>query len=419
MLEAAIIADDFTGANATGILLKKKGLKVTTLLKPNSNIDKINAEVISISTNSRSIDPKEAYKRVYEAAKTVIKSTPYVAKRIDSTLRGNLGAEIDAVLDAAGEGYRAAVVPVYPKSGRVCVGGYLLVNGTPLQLTEVAKDPKCPIRSSNVKELISSQTKRSIANITLDIVAGGRKAISDAFFQVKEDIVVFDAVTDDDIENIASALSGQEKIICVDPGPFTAAFIEQKMGFQKQDGIFLILGSVSELTTAQLNYLLKRKEAYICKISVPEILTNEEAAIKKALEVLIQHYKPGLIMGISTKGDASDVLDLQSYSIKAQCDPEEISNRINETLSRIAYTFVKDKPFSGIYITGGDTALAFFDVLGINEFTVESEVLPLAVHGTAKVNDRLYNVVTKGGLVGNVEALYDIVNYLESLMKGE
>jgi len=58
-------------------------------------------------------------------------------------------------------------------------------------------------------------------------------------------------------------------------------------------------------------------------------------------------------------------------------------------------------------------------VLGINEFTVESEVLPLAVHGTAKVNDRLYNVVTKGGLVGNVEALYDIVNYLESLMKGE
>jgi len=50
-------------------------------------------------------------------------------------------------------------------------------------------------------------------------------------------------------------------------------------------------------------------------------------------------------MGISTKGDASDVLDLQSYSVKAQCDPEEISNRINETLSRIAYTFVKDKPF--------------------------------------------------------------------------
>jgi len=49
-----------------------------------------------------------------------------------------------------------------------------------------AKDPKCPIRSSNVKELISSQTKRSIANITLDIVAGGRKAISDAFFQVKK-----------------------------------------------------------------------------------------------------------------------------------------------------------------------------------------------------------------------------------------
>jgi len=32
MLEVAIIADDFTGANATGILLKKKGLKVLRCL---------------------------------------------------------------------------------------------------------------------------------------------------------------------------------------------------------------------------------------------------------------------------------------------------------------------------------------------------------------------------------------------------
>jgi len=99
--------------------------------------------------------------------------------------------------------------------------------------------------------VISSQTKRSIANITLDIVAGGRKAISDAFFQVKEDIVVFDAVTDDDIENIASALSSQEKIICVDPGPFTAAFIEQKMGFQNKTVFFLFL--VVFLNSPQLN----------------------------------------------------------------------------------------------------------------------------------------------------------------------
>jgi len=74
MLEAAIIADDFTGANATGILLKKKGLKVTTLLKPNSNIDQVNAEVISISTNSRSIDPKEAYKEFMKRLKRSLRA---------------------------------------------------------------------------------------------------------------------------------------------------------------------------------------------------------------------------------------------------------------------------------------------------------------------------------------------------------
>jgi len=184
MLRAAIIADDFTGANATGILLKKKGLEVTTLLRPSHDLEQIDAEVVSISTNSRGISAEEAYEQVYEAAKTVLERTPYIAKRIDSTLRGNLGAEIDAVLDAAGQEYKAVVVPVYPKSGRICVGGYLLVNGTPLQLTEVAKDPKCPIRSSNVKELISLQTKRAVANIKLDVVAAGKEAIAEAFSQI-------------------------------------------------------------------------------------------------------------------------------------------------------------------------------------------------------------------------------------------
>jgi len=70
-----------------------------------------------------------------------------------------------------------------------------------------SKDPKCPIRSSNVKELISLQTKRAVANIKLDVVAAGKEAIAEAFSQIEENIVVFDAVTDDDIENIASALS--------------------------------------------------------------------------------------------------------------------------------------------------------------------------------------------------------------------
>jgi len=155
------------------------------------------------------------------------------------------------VLDAAGEGYRAAVVSCLPKVGKSMCGRVFIGKWHPTSAHRSGQRSKMPIRSSNVKELISSQTKRSIANITLDIVAGGRKAISDAFLQVKEDIVVFDAVTDDDIENIASALSDQEKIICVDPGPFTAAFIEQKMDSRNKTVFFLFL--VVFLNSPQLN----------------------------------------------------------------------------------------------------------------------------------------------------------------------
>ena len=50
-----------------------------------------------------------------------------VGKRIDSTVRGNLGVETDALLEAMGENSVAVVVASYPDSGRIVSGGYLLV----------------------------------------------------------------------------------------------------------------------------------------------------------------------------------------------------------------------------------------------------------------------------------------------------
>ena len=92
-----------------------------------------------IPTESRAIDPREAYDRVKNAlAVTRDDGVKLYAKRIDSTLRGNLGSETDAFLDLLGPDYIAVCVPCFPSSGRVLVGGYLLVNGVPLQKTEVA-----------------------------------------------------------------------------------------------------------------------------------------------------------------------------------------------------------------------------------------------------------------------------------------
>ena len=65
-------------------------------------------------------------------------------KRIDSILIGNIGSEIDAILDKDKESI-AVVVAFYPDSGRISRGVFLLVDSVPVQNTLVAKDPKYPV----------------------------------------------------------------------------------------------------------------------------------------------------------------------------------------------------------------------------------------------------------------------------------
>src|SRR5690554_2589272 len=117
MIEVVIIADDLTGANATGVLLARKGFKTSTFLSLGEDFESIKKEfnVISTTTDSRGLTDKEAYSRVNDVVKFFKdKDVRLFSKRIDSTLRGNLGAEIDAVLDELPEDQLAIVVPAFP-----------------------------------------------------------------------------------------------------------------------------------------------------------------------------------------------------------------------------------------------------------------------------------------------------------------
>ena len=75
------------------------------------------------------------------------------SKRIDSTLRGNLGGETDAMLDCLGKDFIAVSAPCFPSSGRTLVGGYLLVDDLPLHKTNIAIDPKTPVKTSDMARL--------------------------------------------------------------------------------------------------------------------------------------------------------------------------------------------------------------------------------------------------------------------------
>ena len=101
MPQILIAADDYTGANDTAVLMTGIGFSTYTVLEEDVNCLP-DAQCIAISTDSRACPDQEAYRRVYEVtAKLRSGDTFLLSKRIDSTLRGNLGAEIDAMLNGA------------------------------------------------------------------------------------------------------------------------------------------------------------------------------------------------------------------------------------------------------------------------------------------------------------------------------
>ena len=146
MPKLLIIADDFTGALDAGVQFASLGAK--SLVVTEDDYDLSNAEgldVLIYDAETRHITPKEAYQKVYGFVKRADrKKFPYIYKKTDSGLRGNIGAEIAGAMDALGID-EAAFVPAFPAMRRVTRGGVHYVDGVPVAESMFASDPFEPV----------------------------------------------------------------------------------------------------------------------------------------------------------------------------------------------------------------------------------------------------------------------------------
>ncbi|MFZ9747406.1 MAG: four-carbon acid sugar kinase family protein, partial [Opitutaceae bacterium] len=79
-----------------------------------------------------------------------------VFKKIDSTLRGPVAAELAAVRRQF-PGHRLLFCPANPAAGRTVEHGQLLVRGVPVLATEFARDPAAPVRDGNLPRIAGAQ----------------------------------------------------------------------------------------------------------------------------------------------------------------------------------------------------------------------------------------------------------------------
>jgi len=158
-----VIADDLSGAAELAAIAFARGFsaEVQRQFEPTSD-----ADVIAVDTDSRGLSPEAAAQRVEDVTRAVVAARPaWIYKKVDSVLRGNVRAEIEAVVRVVARDSVAAIpsrsgwlrvllIPANPSRGRTIVGGRLLIDGVPLDQTPFRDDPDHPRQSSLVSELL-------------------------------------------------------------------------------------------------------------------------------------------------------------------------------------------------------------------------------------------------------------------------
>lgn len=145
-MKVAVIADDLTGAADTGVQLVRAGYRTAVAFRgfPVPPADDLDA--VAVDTDSRAMSAASAAKLVVEAGHRM-RGARVVFKKVDSTLRGPMAAELSAALEATGREV-AVFCPAFPDAGRTVSGGVLLVNGVPVHETGFRDDPVTPVLES-------------------------------------------------------------------------------------------------------------------------------------------------------------------------------------------------------------------------------------------------------------------------------
>jgi len=429
MAQCIVIADDLTGANATGVLLRKMDYRTYTIMESSRMRDPeiASCDCMIYSTDSRGIDRETAYRRVFEAVSLCRDERVRVfGKRIDSTMRGNIGSETDAFLDALGEDVIAVSAPCFPESGRIVAGGYMLVNGRMLHLSEAAADPKKPVHISNIGRIFEQQSKYRVGSIFMDDMMDGKDHLAAKMRTLADEgcrIITVDCVTQEDLDLIADGLiSSGLKFITVDPGVFTAAVAGKMLQRPDRSGrgrILAVIGSVNPVTKAQMEELWKHcPEVRNIFVKIMELVRSDESRereIKRVSAEAAASASSCEVISITGEGLYPEHrIDLNEFT-DSSTNVEALSERINASFAEIAARiFGECRVFQGIYSSGGDITEAICRRFGTSAICLHDEVLPLAAYGQFSTGSFAgLHIITKGGMVGNRDAAERCISYLK------
>ncbi|MBA2941137.1 four-carbon acid sugar kinase family protein [Paenibacillus sp. CGMCC 1.16610] len=433
MKQIAIIADDLTGASDSGVQFARKGLQTQVFF----DIEQISKsqqtmETIVIDTDSRSTLQEIAYARVKEAARHIDQAAfPHIYKKMDSTLRGNLGVEIDAVMDVIPYDF-AVVAPAFPTIGRTTLQGVHYLNGVPVSETEIANDPKCPVKESDLVKLFASQSNRKVGLIPLEILHAGKDQVHlniQSLLETETELIVFDAVTEEDVQHIAEWVAQTSYKILWAGSAGLADFLPDALSLpvctsdsapQLSGGtkpVMLVAGSISQVTRGQVAAYNSDPQVIAVELDTVQAIASEEglkAEIERCGRELQTALRNGLDVSLCASSSPDQVRLTKSAGLQRGLDSTEVSNQISHILGAIASEIMESIELQGVILTGGDTAKGVCKHLGVSSIQLIKEIEPGIPLGLLVRKQPVW-AVTKAGAFGKEHSL----SKAKKALKGE
>ncbi len=416
MLQILILADDLSGAADCGVACVGAGLETIAALRHTTQAP--GADVLSLDADTRRMPAAKAAQevdrltRVYAANPDLL-----IFKKIDSTLRGNLGEELAAALQAVRSvrpqsPYSVAIMaPAFPAIGRTTKDGTQFAHGQPLHELDVWRLQGIT-GHAHIPEMLRPAGIRCTV-LTLNVIRSGRDMLAERMNAASQqvDVLVCDAETDGDLFAIASA-SMQLACRPIWVGSAGLAYqLPRAAGIARSVAaaqislpsisgpLLFVIGSLSRNSLEQVRMLASLSGTV--KIPIPPAVLlagDQHTAWHACSRELEEAIKAGSDVVISP--DAEPRIELEQRP------------RITAELARMASLVCGE--IGALIASGGETARAVFDSFGVTQLRLLGE-LEKGIPVSATENwSRPLPVITKAGDFGGPDALLKCSRFLHT-----
>lgn len=412
------IADDLTGAADTGHEFASRGYKTILCLDP--GYEPPDSSVVVVDTDSRYTSATQAADRVRDAIQS--RDPEFIYKKVDSTLRGNLGAEIRAAMLQTGIN-TSIVAPAFPANQRITAGGYHFVNGTLITNTEEGNDPNALVTSPRLPEYLRDQGLTSVEHLGIESLASGYPEEAINFGS----IMTADALHESNLKALANTIAklNEETLVVGSGGLAKHIQLADELKTDEEDpqcvdetsmsGGSPVVGIMGSIHPQAFSQIGKLDPEQVVLMDPTGVVRGEDAAVSDAVDSSLRKIQRGITVLLTSACSQDDVE--KTISVAEEMDIDEITtrNRISSALADAAKQLWCTNAPSGIFLTGGATARSVLDSFNAKGIRLTGEEvktgIPLGtvIGGCADETP----IITKAGSFGSQLAIANCLKLLE------